>query len=104
MGLKVLGQEAPAADTDTDLFTATAAGVVSTLIVCNRGSVAAKFRVAVRPDGAAVANEHYIAYDIPVGAENIYPFTIGITFDVNDVITVRASTADLSFSAFGEED
>ncbi|MEX0668597.1 MAG: hypothetical protein WD061_02570 [Candidatus Saccharimonadales bacterium] len=103
MGLKVLGQEAPAADTDTDLFTATAAGVVSTLIVCNRGSSTAMFRVAVRPDGAVLADQHYIAYDIPVGANDHYPITVGVTFDLNDVVTVRASTADLSFSAFGEE-
>ena len=55
---KVLGQSAPSATTDTTLYTVPAStqAVVSTVSVCNRGSAAATFRIAVRPDGASIAH------------------------------------------------
>lgn len=102
---KVLGQSAPAATTDTTLYTVPASTetVVSTLAICNRGSSDATFRVAVRPDGATIANQHYVAYDVAIQANSIVGLTLGITLDAADVITVRASSANLSFSAFGSE-
>lgn len=102
---KVLGQSAPSATTDTTLYTVPAStqAVVSTISVCNRGSAAATFRIAVRPDGAALANQHYVAYDVQVDAYATIPWTIGITLGDTDVITVRASNGNLSFSAFGTE-
>jgi hypothetical protein len=59
--------------------------------------------VAIRPDGAALATSHYIAYDSAVTANNSTFITIGVTLGDTDVITVYASTADLTFSAFGSE-
>ena len=102
---KVLGQSAPSATTDTTLYTVPSAtqAVISTISVCNRGSAAATFRIAVRPDGASIANQHYVAYDVQVDGNATIPWTIGITLGDTDVVTVRASTADLSFSAFGSE-
>lgn len=102
---KVLGQSAPSATTDTTLYTVPAStqAVVSTISVCNRASAAATFRIAVRPDGAALANQHYVAYDVTVDGNATIPWTIGITLGDTDVITVRASTANVSFSAFGTE-
>lgn len=106
MAYKVLGQVAPAAATDTTLYTVPTdkSAVASTLTVCNRSaSASAKIRVAVRPGGAALANQHYIFYELPVGAEDTAAFTIGMTLAVGDVVTVRSSTADVSFSMFGQE-
>lgn len=102
---KVLGQAAPGATTDTTLYGCPAAtqAVVSTLTVCNRSATPATFRVAVRPNGATIANQHYITYDVPLGANATIALTLGIAVDENDVITVRASTADVSFTAFGSE-
>jgi hypothetical protein len=102
---KVLGQSAPAATTDTNIYTVPSAteAVISTIFVCNRGSEAATYRIAVRPNGATIANEHYIAFDATVAAEETIAITTGITIDAADVVTVRASTADLSFSVFGSE-
>ena len=102
---KVLGQSAPAATTDTNIYTVPSAteAVISTIFVCNRGSEAATYRIAVRPNGATLANEHYIAFDATVAAEETIAITTGITIDAADVVTVRASTADLSFSVFGSE-
>lgn len=102
---KVLGQVATAATTDTTLYTVPASteAVISTLIVANREASAATFRIAIRPDGATLADEHYIAYDVAVGAADSTTLTLGLTLNAADVITVRASTADLTFSVFGSE-
>lgn len=101
---KVLGQSAPSATTDTDLYTVGSGkeAVASTLAICNRGS-AASFRVAVRPAGAAIANQHYIVYDAAIDASNSLFLTVGFTLAATDVVTVRANTADVSFSLFGSE-
>jgi hypothetical protein len=102
---RVLGQSAPSATTDTNLYTVPAetGAVISTIVVANRDAAAATYRIAIRPDGATLANEHYIAYDVAVGAGDSTTLTLGLTLDAADVITVRASTADLSFSVFGSE-
>jgi hypothetical protein len=102
---KVLGQSAPGATTDTTLYTVPAATdtIVSSIVIANRDTSSATFRIAVRPAGAALANQHYIAYDVTVGASDSTVLTLGLTLDATDVITVRASTANLSFSAYGSE-
>ena len=102
---KVLGQSAPSATTDTTLYTVPAATstVVSSIVIANRDASAATFRIAIRPGGAALANQHYIAFDVTVGASDSTVLTLGLTLAATDVITVRASTANLSFSAYGSE-
>ena len=102
---KVLGQVAPSATTATTLYTvpSTTEAVISTLVVANRAATAATYRIAIRPDAATLANQHYIAYDVTVGASDSTTITLGITLNAADVITVYASTADLSFNAFGSE-
>lgn len=102
---KVLGQVAPSATTATTVYTVPASTqtVVSTIFVCNRGTASATFRVAIRPDGAALANQHYLAYDVIIDGNALIPITTGITLGDTDVVTVYASSANLSFSAFGSE-
>ena len=102
---KVLGQVAPSATTNTTLETVPSAtqAVVSTIAVCNRGATSATYRIAVRPAGATLANEHYIAYDATITANNSTFITVGLTLATTDVVTVYASNANLSFSAFGSE-
>jgi glucose-6-phosphate dehydrogenase assembly protein OpcA len=102
---KVLGQSAPSATTATTLYTVPSATdtVVSSIVVANRDATAATFRIAIRPAGATLANQHYIAYDVTVGASDSTVLTLGLTLDATDVITVYASTANLSFSAYGSE-
>lgn len=101
----VLGQTAPSATTDTTLYTSPSGvqTVVSTIVVCNRSASARTYRIAVRPVGATIANQHYLAYDVAIAANDSTALTLGITLSETDVITVRASTADLSFTAFGSQ-
>lgn len=102
---KVLGQSAPSATTDTTLYTvpASKAAIVSTIVIANRDSSSATFRIAVRPAGASIANQHYIAYGVSVGANDSTALTLGVTLATTDVITVYASSANLTFNAFGSE-
>lgn len=102
---KVLAQSAPAATTNTDVYTVGTGKqtVVSTIVICNRAATAASYRIAVRPAGAAIANQHYIAYDVTVAASDSTTLTLGITLGATDVVTVYGSTANLSVSIFGSE-
>lgn len=102
---KVLGQSNPAATTATTLYTVPSAtqAVVSTVVVANLTATAATFRIAVRIAGATLANSQYVAYDITVGASDSTTITLGLTLGAADVITVYASTANITFSAFGSE-
>mgnify|MGYP007100164819 CR=1 FL=1 len=102
---KVLGQAAPSATTATNLYTVPSftEAVISTLVVANRANAAATYRISIRPAGAAQANQHYIAYDVTVGAGDSTTLTLGITLAATDVVTVYASSANLSFNLFGSE-
>lgn len=102
---KVLGQVNPSATTATTAYTVPSATetVVSTITVANLAGTSATYRVAIRPDGEALANKHYIAYDVTVGALDTTTITLGITLNASDVITVYASTATIAFNIFGSE-
>lgn len=102
---KVLAQSAPLATTATDIYTVGAGkqALVSTITVANRSAIARTYRIAVRPAGATLANQHYIAYDVALAANDTTALTLGITLATTDVLTVYASTADLSFGIFGTE-
>lgn len=102
---KVLAQSAPSATTNTDAYTVGSgkSAVVSTIAVCNRGSSSATYRIAVRPLGATLANQHYIAYDAIVPATDTTFITIGATLAATDVVTVYVSAANISFNIFGAE-
>jgi len=102
---KVLGQSAPAATTNTTLYTVPAAtsAVISTVVIANRAATSATYRIAIRPNGATLANEHYIAYDVAVNGGDSTTLTLGITLAAADVITIYASTVDTSFNVFGSE-
>jgi hypothetical protein len=82
---------------------AATSAVVSTLVIANRVGTDATFRIAIRPAGATIANQHYIAFDVLVGGGDSTTLTLGITLAATDIITVYGSTANLSFNAFGSE-
>jgi hypothetical protein len=102
---KVLGQSAPAAATQATVYTVPSGkqSVVSTIVVANRSGTSRLYRIAVRPGGATLASEHYIAYDVTVGGGDSTTLTLGITLAATDVVAVYATDADLSFSLFGSE-
>ena len=103
---KSLGQLDLTTTSLTDLYTVPASTetVVSTVIIANRTATADSFRLAVRTEGDAISNKHYIAYDVPVAANDSTTLTLGITMEATDVMSVKATTANaLSINVFGAE-
>lgn len=102
---KVLAQSAPSATTATDVYTVPSAteAVVSTIVVANRAATAGTYRISVRPNGASQTNAMYLAYDVPLAANDSTTLTLGITMDAADVLTVYTSSADMSVNVFGTE-
>jgi hypothetical protein len=102
---KVLGQSSPTATTETALYTVPAAtsAVASSVIVCNRSAVLSTFRISIAIGGAATTNKDYIYYDLPIGANDTFIATIGVTLATTDVVRVYSSNTNLSFSLYGSE-
>ena len=102
---KVLGQSVPSATTETDLYTvpSTTSTIVSSIIVCNRGTSQASFRVSVAVGGGTTANKDYIYYDLLISGNDTFIATVGITLATTDKVKVYASSANLSFSLYGSE-
>lgn len=103
---KVLGQFVNTTiNTLETLYTvpASTSAVASTLTICNRGSTAATFRVAVRPAGAAIDNKHYIVFDGAIAANDLLALTLGLSLATTDVVSVYSSTTNLTYNLYGTE-
>lgn len=101
---KVLGQSNPSATTLTTLYTVPSATstVCSTLTIANLG-VVTTVRVAIRPAGASIANQHYVVYNTTIDPNSTIFLTIGATLATTDVVSVYAGTANVAFNLFGSE-
>ena len=103
---KILGQAHPATTAETDLYTCPAATqtIISTLTITNVTGSAASARVWARINGAATAHLNAIIFDAPIAANTTVAFTLGLTVDASDIVTVKSSTGNsLTFQLFGSE-
>lgn len=98
-----LGQSAPSATSATTLYTcSTSRGARDVWVTVANRSTATTFRVWVAKAGAADANAQYKAYDQPIGANASFLVPIG-SLEKTDLIRIYAGSANLSFTANGEE-
>lgn len=106
---KILGQATPSAGGTATLYSCNAGStgvidaVISTITVCNVAGSASTYRIHARIGGAAAAGTNAIAYDITIPGNTTDTWTIGITLAAGDIITVQSNTANLAFTAFGQE-
>jgi hypothetical protein len=101
---KVLGQAAlTTAVANVYTVPANTQTVISTVVVTNRTSSNVNYRLAVQPAGAALANQHYIAFDAIAAASDSIALTLGLTLGNTDVVSANASANSLSISIFGSE-
>ena len=101
---KIVGQAAPAANTDTVLYTVVANKefVAANLSVVNRSSTAAvAIRVALVPSGETLGNQHYIEYDLLLDVRESKRIPINIGMDQGTKVYIRSSTANVSFTLGG---
>jgi len=101
---KVLGQSAPAAGTDTTIYTVPAAtqAVISTIFVSSTGS-ATTIRLRVGVAGAAASAKQWIFFDSPIGPNQTIAITSGITLGAGDIVSGSSALGSCSFSVFGQE-
>lgn len=99
----ILGQSAPAAATFETAYTVPAGKhATAKVLVCN-SSYPTSFRIALAPNGAAIATEQYIAYDQQIESNDSVSsvaFTVGETDEVRTFSTSGA----VSFTVTGIED
>ena len=103
---KILGQVAPSANTTSNVYTVPAAtqAVISSIVVVNRNNNAnCTYRIAAQQAGAALSNQHYIAFDAPIAALDTVALSLGVTLGNTDIISVYSANANISFSVFGTE-
>lgn len=105
LAIKRLGAVDPPATTETDLYTVPSltSVVSSSIVVCNRSSVAATCRISHSVGGGATANEDYLFYDFSVDGNDSFIATIGATLGPDDVIRVYTDNATVSFTIYGQE-
>lgn len=100
----MLGQSAPAATTLTAAYTVPSAKHGSAkVLIANRSATPDTFRVAISPNGASIADAHYIAYDEAIGA-NESKASASFTFGDTDVVRVYSTNGTCSFSVTGIEE
>lgn len=100
----ILGQAAPGAATDTDLY-AVPAGKSATVkvVATNRAGSDTTIRVWVAVAAAATENKQYLVYDKGLAANDAL-VTASFMVGESDVIRVHAASASVSFSATGIEE
>ena len=102
---KVLGTSNPAATTATTLYTVPAAtsAIVSTINVCNQAASSGAFRIAIRPAGATLAANHYIAYDTSIPANDSIIVEPKQVLATTNTIKGLASATTINFHISGLE-
>jgi hypothetical protein len=102
---KILGQVAPDATEETDLYTvpSSTSTVISSIVICNRGTTATAFRVSITPTNTATTSKDYLYYDVTLAGNDTFIATVGITLTTANIVRVYAGNANLSFNLFGTE-
>lgn len=77
-------------------------GLSSTLYVANASDQTQYYRIAVRRNGGALANQ-WIAYDVPIAANAVAAYTTGIALNAAEIITMQASSNLVVFTLDGSE-
>ena len=102
MASGILGQSAPAATTNTTVYTVPASTVsVVNISVVNRGGSAATVRVALAA-ASTPQTEEFIEYNTSITATGVLERT-GVVLDAGKKVVVYASAGDTSVSVYGLE-
>jgi hypothetical protein len=103
---KVLAQANPAATSATTIYTVPTAttAVISSVTVANRSGSQQTFRLYIRVAGAAIDDKQYLAYDMPVPANDTVFFQLGITLAATDLLCAYVSAQQIAINVFGVEE
>ena len=95
----------PSATTNTTIYTTPAltTAMLSRIMVANRSATATTFRIAIIESGGVIGNQHYIAYDAPIGGNDTVAIPVGAGLATGDYIVIYATLATLTFTPMGIE-
>ena len=99
----VLGQATPGASLTTLYTVPKKMTVTCRVLVCNIEGSANAYRVAIREDGDAINNKHYIKYDESLAA-NTSAETTPLELDEDDIIAVYGEDSNVQFTVLGIEE
>jgi hypothetical protein len=103
MASGILGQAAPAATTNTTVYTVPVDKTATfTVTFCNRDVTAATVRLAIAATGTP-ANSEYLLYDFSLPANGTIE-KAGIVANVGENVVVYASSATTSVTVYGFEE
>lgn len=74
--------------------------VMSSIVICNRGSNKATYRWAIVPSGGAAGAANWQEYDAEVDGNTSEFRTLGCTLPTAAEVRIQADTTDVSFSIF----
>lgn len=84
--------------------TASTSTVISSIVVCNAGSVSRTFSIGVNAASATFASGEYVVYQSVITANDTIALTLGVVLDPTArYLNVSSSSADVNFSAYGAE-
>lgn len=101
--VQLAAQSAPSGAVQTALYTVPASTHIQQgkIVICNRGANDT-IRIAIRRGGATLANQHYIAYDLPVLGGDIFANLPEIAASSGDIIEVYSAGGTCTFTLFAE--
>lgn len=98
------GTLATAANLYSASGTADTSTVISSIVVCNAGATARKYRICVSTASATFQAGSYVVYEASIDPNDTVALTLGITMDPSArYLCVSSDHADVNFSAFGVE-
>lgn len=97
---KTPAQLKPLAATLEDLYTVPSAtqAIVSNIHVCNLDTLQTDIRIAIRPAGASISDEHYIFHDLTIGPKDTVQLADGLTMGAADIISVYSANGEVVFN------
>ena len=99
-----LAQSSPAATTLTAAYTVPVAKVATVeAIICERAGAAATIRMALSPNGAAIADSHYLFFNFGLAANDTL-VSARFTMSAGDVLRVYSSSGNVTFNINGIEE
>lgn len=104
---KILGQAAPAANTEDLLYRVpdNTTAEVKTIVVSHSstGGSDAGFYVSVSKNGAVTSSKDYLYFNTNLAKSATAVLALNLSLSAQDVIRVKSTDPDLSFSAYGTE-
>ena len=99
----ILGQASPSSGVTVALYTVPANKTATVKVVfANRAASSAAVDLAASPNGAALANEHYLTYGYFLAARDAVS-SVTYTLGDGDIVRVKSSNGEVSFTCTGIE-